>query len=188
MALTDANFAPVQNCGAFSTAEKKAVRKLFNNVLGDTTSTELDALAGTTATAAELNMAADNSANVEVVTATNVITAAESGKTFFLNSATEFVSTLPAVAAGLRFTFIVSAAPSGANYTVIAASGTPIVGHVVSSDLNAAGDSGFSTTGVLTISFVSAKAVKGDRVELVCDGTNWYASAACSLFDAITFS
>lgn len=124
----------------------------------------------------------------EVVAATNVIAAAESGSVFFLASATEFVSTLPAVAAGLHFTFIVSAAPSGADYTVVGASGTPIVGHVLSTDVNSATDPDFEVSGVLTISFVSAKAVKGDMVELWCDGTNWYATAKCSVFDAITFS
>lgn len=126
--------------------------------------------------------------STEVVTATNIITAAESGKTFFLSSATEFASTLPAVAAGLVFDFYVSAAPSGASYTIAAASGTPIVGHVVTTDVNSVTDPGFTATGVLTITFVDAKAVKGDRVHLECDGTNWYATAFCSVFDAITFS
>lgn len=124
----------------------------------------------------------------EVVAATNVITAAESGSVFFLAHATEFVSTLPAVAAGLHFTFIIGLAPSGADYTVVAASGTPIVGHVLSTDVNSATDPDFEISGVLTITFVGGKAVKGDMVEMWCDGTNWYATAKCSVFDAITFS
>src|SRR3972149_2841219 len=37
----------------------------------------------------------------EIVAATNVIAASESGTTFFLSHATEFASTLPAPAAGL---------------------------------------------------------------------------------------
>lgn len=143
--------------------------------------------AATTATAAEITQYCDESANVEVVTATNVITAAESGKTFFLNSATEFVSTLPAVAAGLRFTFIVSGAPSGASYTIVAASGTPILGHVVSSQ-DAGGNGDSETTGCLTITLVDSKAVVGDRVDLICDGTNWFARCTCKTFDAITLS
>lgn len=124
----------------------------------------------------------------ETVLVTNVITAAETGSVFFLNAATEFVSTLPALAAGLHFKFIVTAAPSGANYTVVAASGTPIIGHVLTTDVNSATDPGFTTSGVLTVSFVSAKAVVGDSAEFWCDGTNWFCSAECSLFDAITFS
>lgn len=126
----------------------------------------------------------------EVVTATNVITAAETGSVFFLNSATEFASTLPAVAAGLHFTFIVTAAPSGASYTVAGASGTPIHGMVLSKDLNGATDSGTTAgTGVLTLTFVDSKSVKGDNAEFWCDGTDWFVVARTGgNFDAITLS
>jgi hypothetical protein len=125
----------------------------------------------------------------EVVTATNVITADESGKTFFLNSATEFVSTLPAPKIGMRFTFIVKAAPAGASYTIVTnASANVIKGAVFSSDLNAASDGDLETTGGDTITLVDAKAVAGDRVELFCDGTFWYAHAFVSAFDACTIT
>jgi len=125
----------------------------------------------------------------EVVTATNVIAANESGSVFFLNSATEFVSTLPAPAAGLRFTFIVTAAPSGASYTIVTNSSANIIkGSVYSSDLNAASDADFETSGGDTISFVDSKAVAGDRVELWCDGTNWFMNGFCTAFDAITIT
>lgn len=124
----------------------------------------------------------------EVVSATNVISASESGTTFYLASATEFVSTLPAVALGLVFDFYVSAAPASASYTIVGASGTPIVGHVVTTDVNSGTDPSFNASGVLTITLVDGKAVKGDRVHIECDGTNYYATAYCSVFDAITFS
>ena len=121
----------------------------------------------------------------EVVTETNVITAAESGTVFFLNSATEFVSTLPAVAAGLRFTFIVTAAPSGANYTVVTnASANVIIGNQNS----VAGDAGDSGTADDTITFVSGQSVAGDKVELYCDGTNWFAYAISRVAAGITFT
>jgi hypothetical protein len=127
---------------------------------------------------------------IEVVTATNVILASESGKTFFLNSATEFVSTLPAPAAGLKFTFIVTGAPSGASYTVVGASGTPIHGMVLSKDLNGATDSGATAgTGVLTLTFVDSKSLKGDRADFISDGTDWFVEAKTGgNFDAITLS
>jgi hypothetical protein len=118
----------------------------------------------------------------------NILTAAESGKTLFINSATGFAHTLPAVAAGLYFKFVVALGPTSGNHTIVAASGTPIVGHVLTTDVNSATDPSFSATGVLTITLVANKAVKGDSVELCCDGTNWYATARCSVFDAITFS
>lgn len=125
---------------------------------------------------------------VEIVTATNVITAAETGSVFFLASATEFVSTLPAPGLGLTFSFIVSAAPSGASYTIVAASGTPIHGLGVSSADAGGSVSSTAGTGVLTITFVDGQAKKGDRVDLVSDGTSWYAVGFCSDEDAITFS
>lgn len=163
----------------------------------DTIRTRLEALEdyipatdlnGLTATATELNMAADNSANVETVAATNVITADESGKTFFLAAATEFVSTLPAPAAGLRYTFIIAAAPVSASYTVVTnASANVIVGIAVSSE-DAAGSVDFEASGCDTITFVDSKAVIGDRIDVISDGTKWYASGVCSVQDAITFT
>lgn len=125
----------------------------------------------------------------EVVTATNVITEEESGKTFFLSSATEFVSTLPAPKIGLHYSFVVTAAPSGADYTVVTnASANIIKGQVYTVDVNSATDPDFETSGGDTVSFVSAKSVAGDRVDVVCDGTNWFAYAFCSVFDAITIT
>lgn len=125
----------------------------------------------------------------EVVAATNVIAAAETGSVFFLNAATEFVSTLPAPAAGLHFTFIVTAAPSGASYTVTTnAAATIIKGRVLSSDLNAASDSDFGVAGEATVTFVDSKSVAGDTAEFWCDGTNWFVVATCTVFDAITIS
>lgn len=146
---------------------------------------ELNILTGCTATAAELNMAADSSANTELVTTTNVITAAESGKTFFLNSATEFVSTLPAPAVGLRYSFIVKAAPASASYTIVTDSGDNII---VGQQHSAAGDAGDTGTTDDTITFVDGQAVAGDRVDVISDGTLWYAYAYSKVAAGITFT
>jgi hypothetical protein len=122
----------------------------------------------------------------EVVTATNIIAAGETGRTFFLNSATEFVSTLPAVAAGLRFRFIVTAAPSGASYTIVTNGSANIIkGHVLTS---ATGAADTETAGGDTISFVDGAAVAGDMVEVFCDGTNWFASCKCAAATGITIT
>lgn len=125
----------------------------------------------------------------EAVTATNVIGAAETGTVFFLNSATEFVSTLPAPAAGLRFTFIVKAAPASASYTIVSDSGTDNIHGAVYAAEDALG-SGDATSGTAadTITFVDGKAQVGDMVELYCDGTLWYAKAFATQQDAITFT
>lgn len=121
----------------------------------------------------------------EVVAATNVIGAAESGSVFFLNSATEFVSTLPAVAAGLHYTFIVSAAPSGASYTVVTATSANIIVGQQHDTGGAAGDFGDTDD---TITFVDGQAVAGDMVEVYSDGTNWFAYAFSKVAAGITFS
>lgn len=121
----------------------------------------------------------------EVVTTTNVIAASESGSVFFLDLAGGFVSTLPAVALGLEFTFIVKTAPTG-SYTIVPASGNLFKGHVLTTDVNSATDGDFDTTAVGTLTFVLNKAVAGDRIHVICDGTNWFYSAECSVFDGIT--
>lgn len=125
----------------------------------------------------------------KVLTGTYTVTAAENGTTYYLNSATEFATTLPAPFLGAKYSFIVSAAPSGASYTIVSGSSSNIIkGHVLSSDLNAASDGDFETSGGDTITLVDSKAVAGDRIDLESDGTNWFMSGACSVFDAITIT
>lgn len=121
----------------------------------------------------------------ENTTATNVITAAESGKTFLLNSATEFVSTLPAPAAGLRYTFIVVAAPSGASYTVVTTSSANVIKGMQVCAADAAGDTGTADD---TISFVDGQAVAGDMVTVWSDGTSWFAVAHSRVAAGLTFT
>ena len=141
----------------------------------------------TSATTGQLDIAAVPASGVEVVATTNVITAAESGKTFFLSNATEFASTLPAPAAGLRYTFIVADAPETASYTIVTnAAAQVIFGHQVS----VAGDAGDveATGGATTITFVDAQAVVGDRATVISDGTNWYAEVVTAVAAGATIT
>lgn len=125
----------------------------------------------------------------ETRTAANELTAQENGKVVFLSSATEFVTTLPAPAMGLAFTFIVAAAPESASYTIVTNGSANIIkGAVYSADLNAAADGDIETSGGDTITLVDSKAVAGDRVDVVCDGTNWFARIFVSAFDAATIT
>ena len=121
----------------------------------------------------------------ESVTATNVITAAESGSTFLLNSATEFVSTLPAPAAGLRFTFIVVAAPSGASYTVVTNASANIIKGMQVCAADAAGDTGTADD---TVTFADGQAVEGDMITVWSDGTSWFIIAHSRVAAGITFT
>ena len=119
------------------------------------------------------------------LTAASTLTAAQSGTTFFLSYATEFATTLPAPAAGLAFTFIVGAAPSGASYTIVTASSANIIkGQAV----NAAGVAGDTGTADDTISFVDGAAVAGDTVTVISDGTSWFAYGQCAVAAGITFT
>jgi hypothetical protein len=128
--------------------------------------------------------------NVLILAGGYTLSAEDSGKKVFLNLAGGMAIKLPAPEAGLEFTFIVKTAlTSAATITAVDGAGTAaniIKGHVLSADLNAASDGDIDTTAVDVITLAANKAVAGDRVHVVCDGTIWYYSAAVSVFDAVT--
>jgi hypothetical protein len=128
--------------------------------------------------------------SVEVLAAARRLSADDDGKTLYLNLVGGFNVDLPAPEAGLKFKFIVKLAPTTA-YTVTArdaagAAANILKGHVLTTDVNSATDPDFDTTAVDILTFAANKAVAGDVVEFECDGTIWYFSAKCSVFDAIT--
>ena len=102
-----------------------------------------------------------------------------------MSSATEFVSTLPEPAAGLRFSFIVTAAPSSASYTIVTTAGADIIKAV---GFDADGAAFAVSAAADTITLVDGVAIAGDRVDVICDGTNYFAYCFCKNKDAITFS
>jgi hypothetical protein len=121
---------------------------------------------------------------VEVTTTTDVLTTADCGKTLVLNSATEFVTTLPAPVAGCRFKVVVRAAPASASYTVVTTSSANVIEGVV-----ATAEEGASVAVAAdadTVTFVDGKAIKGDYVDFISDGTNWFVSGMCNVQDGIT--
>jgi len=138
-----------------------------------------------TATAAELNAAADNSANVEVVTATNVITSAESGKTFFLDAAAGFESTLPTAEAGLRFKFLVKTAPTSNGYTITGSPADKIFGTIACSGAETIVN-GVTANAADNAILVANQALIGDVLEFISDGTNWYVNGNVNTFAAVT--
>lgn len=117
-----------------------------------------------------------------ITAATATLTAEDSGRVFFLNRAGGITVTLPAVAtsAGVTYEFIVGTAPT-TSY-VISGGGTTVRGVVVTS-ATAIADS--EATGVASVTFVANVSTRGDRVELRCDGTNWYAFAFCAVATAV---
>jgi hypothetical protein len=123
--------------------------------------------------------------NVEVVAATNVITAAESGKTFFLNVATGFESTLPTAAAGLHFRFIVATAPTSNGYTITGSPADKIFGTVACSGAEDT-INGVTADAADNVILVHNEAKIGDLVEFYSDGTNWYVTGNVNTYAAIT--
>lgn len=121
-----------------------------------------------------------------IIITTKAVLASESGTRFFIDLAGGFVITLPAVALGLEYDFIVKTALTGSATIVCPAAAALFKGHVLTNDVNSATDSDFDTTAVATITFVLNKAVASDRVKVTCDGVNWHYRAECSVFDAIT--
>jgi hypothetical protein len=126
------------------------------------------------------------------LTETTSLTPADSGKVFFLNSSTEFTVTLPSVAdagAGFNCKFMVKAAPDGADYVISekAASDTNVIIvngiNELETDTN---DDGVSNTGCTFINFKDGVAIAGDWVELLCDGTNWYATGQTKADGGVT--
>lgn len=125
--------------------------------------------------------------SAEVVTTTNAITAAESGKTFYLNSATGFVSTLPAPALGLNYTFIIGATPpTSGNHTVVTNGNATIIQGQV--DHNPNDDPGTRGDDEDTISFVASQAIEGDWVTVESDGTNWYVRGQSNVTEGVTLT
>ena len=126
------------------------------------------------------------------LTATTSLTPSDSGKVFFLNSAAEFTTTLPSVAdagAGFNVKFIIKAAPSGANYVISekASSDTnKIIVNGISELETDDGEDGVYNAGCTFINFIASAAVAGDWVELLCDGTSWYATGQTNADGGIT--
>lgn len=122
------------------------------------------------------------------LTATTTLTEVDSGKTIFLNSATEFAVTLPKVKSGLNFNFIVKRAPSGASYTIVSDAQNLIYGQIFTSNVSAESDADYNIVAASTITFTDSIAVVGDRVELISDGTYWYARGFCSTYNALAIT
>ncbi len=119
----------------------------------------------------------------ELVTTTNVITATENGKTFYLNAVGGFTSTLPAPALGLKYKFIVKTAPTTAYIittnggdNVLQGTFLDIVGELV------------AITNQDTLNFVASTSLVGDSLEVESDGTNWYCTAFSKADGGITVS
>lgn len=107
--------------------------------------------------------------------ANTTLTAAQSGSIFTIPTQTGQANTvtLPAVQAGLNFTFITSATNTTFTLTISAVSGTPIVGILIGVAATVAKTAALS----LVLSATTANVKVGDKAVFQSDGTNWYVVA-----------
>lgn len=122
---------------------------------------------------------------VEVISAAQTLTAADSGKVFILDAAAGRTVTLPALEEGLKFKFVVGAAFASSNWVIASAEGDNINGII--SDMGST-VAGVPAAGEDQINFVNSAESIGDWVELVCDYSNsqWLVSGACAINGGIT--
>lgn len=120
---------------------------------------------------------------VEVVAADKTLTAGESGKTFSLQNATGEDIVLPALEAGLKYTFIVGAVFATTNWTVATATAAGVINGLatVAGALVAAAAED-------SINFAFGAETIGDRVDVVCDGTSWLVVGWATATGGITFT
>ncbi len=108
----------------------------------------------------------------ESLTAAKVLTAEDSGNTYFLNAAGGFAVTLPAPQLGAGFRFIVGTAPSGGSYVIGTNGGADIIkGMVLEAPVTGAGPVDQNADAV---TLVDGVALAGDQLDLVSDGTSWF--------------
>lgn len=138
-----------------------------------------------TATAAELNAAAAVGSSSRTSTTTDSITAADNNTVIFLNSATGYVTTLPAPIAGFSVTIISKTANTSGNHTVVTATSSNILKGSVHDSGGAAG-TGHSAGD--TCSFVANQSVAGDMLQLWSDGTSWFGHAFTRVAAGMTFT
>jgi hypothetical protein len=105
---------------------------------------------------------------VEVLSAAQTLTAADSGKIFIMSAAAGKTITLPALEAGLSFKFIVGAAFGTSDWILDSAEGDNIEGVLI---VNGAS---VIASGEDQVNFVNSAETVGDYAELYCDGTNWF--------------
>ncbi len=158
-------------------------RKVSDYGLGNVSATEFASLDGLTATAAEINARAAAASRLVVVTdaATYTVLAADSGKIHVFPDLTQSCTlALPAVAAGLEYTFIGKGVAADASHWIFqSASATNFfLGGVGFLDTDDPADSivavysNGTSNDFLTVNAPGA----GTRIHLVCDGTNWIAN------------
>ncbi len=115
----------------------------------------------------------------------SLINAADTGKIMITPAtAVGCLYVLPAFAAGLHFRFINGAPGALAAAIVIASTAAnTIYGSVIMGPTG--GVALLALNGNTNVSFVNGVSLKGDYIDLYCDGTNWYVEARSRVLGGI---
>ena len=117
--------------------------------------------------------------SVETMTANTNLAKSDSGKTIMLNAAAGLsavkLPTVAAAGAGWHIDFIVGTVTTSNNYVITEDTATD-TNVIISMAVELADSTGPIDAGHTTITFQGTP-TKGDRLNIVCDGTNFYAMA-----------
>jgi hypothetical protein len=144
---------------------------------------ELNILDGVTATTAQVNAATQAASAVRTITAIDSIVAADHNKTVLIDNATGFAITLPAPIAGFKVTIVSKTSNTSGNHTVVTATSANVIKGFAA---NAAGAAVTPLSDGDTISFVANQSVAGDQVSLTSDGTSWFMTGFAQVAAGIT--
>jgi len=128
---------------------------------------------------------ANRDVNTETISAARTLERGDTGKMFVLDAAAGATVTLPSLAYGLNFKFVVGAAFATTNWVVDSAEGDNINGFI--SDMGST-PAVVVASGEDQINFVASAETIGDYVELVADYDNsqWLVSGMCAANGGIT--
>lgn len=123
--------------------------------------------------------------DITVLTGATTLTKGDSGTVYILDAAAGATVTLPALAEGLKFKFIVGASFATTNWVIASAEGDNINGIIMDMGATVAG---VPAAGEDFINFVASAETVGDYVEFLCDYSNsqWLVSGACAANGGIT--
>ena len=120
------------------------------------------------------------------VAATTILKDDDFGMTIFLTQSggSDSAITLPPPTNGGQLTFIVASTPGGTGDVVVSSPTADTIVFCSNGDADADGASN-----LLADSFtIEAAAIGGERIELVADGTYWYAFASMNVIGSITLA
>ena len=111
------------------------------------------------------------SGGVKTLAATQSLTMADSGKIFICSQAGAYDITLPAVgdAKGWMGTFILGTAGSN-DFDIVGGTTDVMFGAIV-------GDTNTTIDAADKVTFDASNANKGDRIDIVCDGTSYFVTS-----------